>query len=82
MRDTFLNRLTTTINRSKAQTLFLLDLLEYDVFKLMELEEKLKNNFIGYCPGDKEECDKILQMDNGSEWFKMTFKCEIKNVKK
>jgi len=78
MRDKFLDRLTTSTNRTKGQTLFLLNLLQNDMFKLMELEEKLKNNFLHYCPGDKEECDKILGMDNGSEWFKITFKTEYK----
>lgn len=76
--DEFLNRLTTATNRSKGQTLFLLKLLDNDVFKLMELEEKLKNNFVHYCPGDRESCDEVLAMDNGSEWFKLTFKTEYK----
>ena len=78
MREEFLNRFITTINRSKGQTLFLLKLLNNDIFKLMELEEKIKNNHISYCPGDREECDKILSMDNGSEWFKLIFKTECK----
>jgi len=75
MKKEFLDRLTTATNRSKRQAQFLLELLDNDVFKLMELEEKIKNNFIRYCPGDKETCDKILAMDN-SEWFKLTFKKE------
>lgn len=75
---TFLERLTVATNRSRGQTVFLLELLDNDVFKLMELEEKIKNNHIHYCPGDRETCDKILAMDNGSEWFTLTFKSEYK----
>ena len=76
MRDNFLDRLTLATNRSKGQTLFLLKLLDNDVFKLMELEEKLKNNHLNYCPGDRESCDEVLKMDNGSEWLKLIFKIE------
>lgn len=76
--EDFLNRLTIATNRSKGQTLFLLGLLDDDLFKLMELEEKIKNNFVGYCPESREECDKILAMDNGSKWFKLNFKIESK----
>jgi len=76
MREEFLDRLTSATNRSKNQTKFLLDLLDNDVFKLMELEEKLKNNFVGYCPGDRETCDEILSMNNDTVWFKLTFKTE------
>jgi len=76
--DKILNRFILATNRSKNQTKFLLHLLDNDIFKLMELEEKLKNKNIGYCPGDKETCDKILSMNNDSEWFKLIFKTERK----
>jgi len=69
----FLNRLTDVTNRSNGQTLFLLELLDNDVFKLMDLEEKLKNNHLRYCPENKEECETVLNMDNGSYWFKLCF---------
>ncbi len=74
MREEYLDRLILLTNRSKFQTKFLLGLLDNDVFSLMELEEKIKNNFIGYCPDCKDECDKILSMNNGTEWFKLDFK--------
>jgi hypothetical protein len=58
-----LDLLTTLTNRSKQQTLFLFDLLDGDFDKLVLLEEKIKKNFLSYCPGDKEECEKVLSMD-------------------
>jgi len=74
MKNEFLNRFTDVTNRSKHQTLFLLDLLDNDFLKLMELEEKLKNNFLFYCPSTRKECEKVLSMGNGSQWFKLDFK--------
>jgi hypothetical protein len=76
--DNFLNRLRLSVNRSEAQSLFLLELLDGDFVKLLELEEKIKNNFIGYCPADRETCDSILSMDNGTGWYRITFKIERK----
>jgi len=71
MNAEYLNRLTNVTNRSKGQTLFLLELLGYDVLKLLELEEKLQNNFLNYCPGDLKECEKVLNMDKGTNWFNL-----------
>lgn len=56
--------LTNRTNRSKGQTLFLLELLGGDYNKLLELEEHLKNNFCYYCPSDLEEVEKVLSMKN------------------
>lgn len=78
MREKFLNSLTSATNRSKGQTLFLLELLDGDVFKLMELEEKLQNNHIHYCPGDKEECERVLSLGNGNGWFELEFTYKTK----
>jgi len=66
-----LDKLTDVTNRGKGQTLFLLKLLDGDILKLLELEEKLKNNFLHYCPADKEECEKVLSMGNGKDWYKL-----------
>ena len=55
---------TDLSHRSKAQTNFLFDLCEGDLQKLAMLEERIKNNFIHYCPGDKEEVEKILKLPN------------------
>lgn len=47
-------------NRSKSQTLFLLQLLDNDFDKLVLLESKIKEQYIAYCPSTKEEIEKIL----------------------
>lgn len=64
-----LENLSNVTNRSYGQTLFLFELLDKDLKKLVLLEQKLKkNNFLSYCPNDKEECEKVLSMGDGSEW--------------
>lgn len=67
----WLESLSTATNRSKGQTLFLLELMEFNLPKLMYLEEQIKNNFIFYCPGDSEECERILQLTPSKVWFKL-----------
>jgi len=57
-------------NRAEAQTQFLFNLLDGDFNKLCELEEKIKNNFLFFCPDSKEEVNKILKMGYGSHYFK------------
>ena len=57
--------------RSKGQTNYLFDLCDGDFQKLVKLEEKIKNNFIGYCPSSKEEIEKILNMVDESGWFNL-----------
>jgi hypothetical protein len=64
MKAEFVERLSKVTNRSRGQTLFLLDLLDNDVFKLLELEEKLRNNSLFYCPGNRESCEEVLAMEN------------------
>lgn len=54
---------TSATNRSKGQTHFLFDLLDQDFDKLVELEKRIRTNMIGYCPGDVEECDRVLSLD-------------------
>ncbi len=72
-----LDRFTDVTNRSKAQTNFLFDLCDGDFQKLVMLEEKIKNNFLSYCPGDKEEVEKILAIEDESGWFNLD---EFKNL--
>lgn len=72
-----LNEFTNITNRSINQTKFLLELLDGDFMKLIELEEKIKNNFISYCPGDKESVQRILDMDYGKYWWRIKFVREI-----
>jgi len=54
---------TDLTNRKPHQEVFLFDLLNGDFDKLVELEEKLHRNFLFYCPGDLEECEKVLAME-------------------
>lgn len=61
--------LTEQTNRSKGQTNFLYDLVDGDFEKLKELETNIKNCFVSYCPGDKEEVEKVLKMKPKSRWF-------------
>ena len=65
-----LDNFTDLTNRKPFQELFLFDLLGGDFDKLVELEEKLHRNFLSYCPGDKEECEKVLAMDYTSDGVK------------
>ncbi len=55
---------TDFTNRKPHQELVLFDLLDGDFDKLVELEDKLSAYFLCYCPGDKEECEKVLAMEN------------------
>ena len=55
--------LSITTNRSVKQIEFLLSLCDNDFEKLLSLEQKLKENFISYSPGNKEIVEKILKMD-------------------
>ena len=53
-----LTRITDITNRSEGQTQFLFQLVDGDFEKLLLLEKQLKR--LSYCPGDKEEVDKIM----------------------
>jgi hypothetical protein len=64
LQDDLLERFTDKTNRSKAQTNFLYNLLEGNSVKLVELEEKLKNNFLFFVPSDKKEVQRVLEMNN------------------
>ena len=70
--DEKLEKFTDVTNRSVRQTNFLLGLLEGNFERLVELEEKLKNNFIFYCPGDLETVEEIMNTSNGNgNWFNL-----------
>lgn len=49
-------------NRSLNQIKFLFELCDNDFEKLTKLENKIKDNFLFYCPGDKEEVEKVLNL--------------------
>lgn len=57
-----LKEIVSITNRSEAQTQFLLQLVEGDFEKLKQLEKIIKDNHIGYCPGDFEEVNKIFNL--------------------
>lgn len=72
MTDEQLDKFTNETNRSMGQTKFLLNLLDGDFRKLVDLEERVKNLFLSYCPGDKEECEKVLSMPLPKDkWFSL-----------
>ena len=78
-----LNHLTTLTNRSKAQTQELFELCDFDFLKLLELERKIKSNFIFWCPGDHDAVNLIMTMDDISNRFKLDFlMCQPKCVSK
>lgn len=66
VKDIF-DRLSDVTNRSLDQTKFLFKLVDNDLLKLIELEEKIKNNFQA-TPGDKEAVERILNMDYKDYW--------------
>ena len=39
--------------------------------KLIELEEKLKNNNVGWCPGNKDSVQTVLSIGYGDYHFKL-----------
>jgi len=57
------------VNRSNGQVSFLYNLVDGDWDKLLALEYKLKNNFLSYCPGDKESVAEVMSMELKSDWF-------------
>jgi len=77
----FLPNLINRTNRSKNQTLFLYELCDNDLFKLLEVEEKTKNNYLYYCCGDKEELDNVLSMSNNDNKFKLNDIIPINDIK-
>ncbi len=58
--EALIDEITDVTNRSKAQTKFLLELLDGNIAHLMELETGIKYLFVGYCPGDKIEAQIVL----------------------
>lgn len=66
-----MEELTNKTNRSRNQTQFLFELCDFNFEKLVELERKLKNNFVMYVPGDKDEVSRVLSLGEGKDWFKL-----------
>lgn len=64
-----LDFVSNKFNRSKSQVQFLYQLVDGDFEKLLQLEVQMKNLFVSYCPGDKEEVEKILKKEVTNPWF-------------
>ncbi len=72
--------LTRKTNRHSRQTEFLFGLCGNDFQKLLKVEDRLKNYFLWYCPGDEAEVEKVLSLpekfllndkkwEDGSKYF-------------
>ena len=73
MKD-FLEEVSNTVNRSTHQTKELFELCDFNLSKLLNLEEKLKNTFTFYCPGDKETVEYVLNLKDKVDCFRFKFK--------
>jgi len=58
--DNLLEWFSTYFNRGLPQCSFLLDLCDGNYMKLRELEVQIKDKFVFYCPGNKEEVAKVM----------------------
>jgi hypothetical protein len=56
--------ITHQTRRGNNQTQFLYQLVDGDFEKLKQLELKLQNNFIHYCPSTREQVEEILNKPN------------------
>ena len=83
-----ISKISTVFNRSIQQTNFLFELLGNNYQRLIDLELKIKNNFINYCPGDLEDVEVIMNQETRTDWFNIslfpegTIKIRIKKENK
>jgi len=63
-----MEKLTKQTGRHPRQTQFLFELCDFDFEKLVQLERKVKNNFLP-CPGDKDAVNEVLKMKDGNSIF-------------
>lgn len=73
LKEGLLKMLMTKTNRSKLQTQELYNLVDGSLEKLMELEYKLKNGFVNYCPSTKEEVEKMMINNPISTHFRFNY---------
>ena len=66
-----LDKVSDQTGRSLKQTRELLELCDWEFHTLLKLEEKLKNNHVGYTPGDVETVQTVLNLGNGSGYFRI-----------
>jgi len=50
-------------NRSFRQTMDLFELLDFDFEKLKNLESKIQQKHVGYCPSTLDEVENILKIN-------------------
>ena len=58
-------------NRSYNQTQQLFELYDCDFEKLKNVEKQMRNCFCFYCPGDKEELEKVMKLTPKTDKFKL-----------
>jgi hypothetical protein len=63
--------LTDRTNRSTGQTQFLYQLVDGNFEKLKQLEVQIKNCFYSACPADKRTVDKVMSMQQKSDYFSL-----------
>lgn len=74
--------LTKRTNRHPRQATVLFEACGYDFQKMLKVEERVKNYFLFYCPGDAEEVEKVLALpekfllndkkwEDGSKYFSL-----------
>jgi len=66
-----IDKISTIFNRSIQQTNFLFELLDNDFQRLIDLELKIKNSFIHYCPSNIDEVNQIMKLENKTDYFKI-----------
>jgi hypothetical protein len=64
----FIEWVSTKYNRSTNQTKELFNLCDNQPFKLMRLENTIKEKFIKYCPADEKTINEILNTPTLAEF--------------
>jgi hypothetical protein len=64
-----LKELTKLTGRSEGQTKELFRLCDYNFQKLKDLELKVKQLHLSYCPNSKEEVEKLLSTEVKNPWL-------------
>ena len=67
--EEFCEELSRHTLRSKMQTMELFSLVGNDRSFMLELENRLKNCHVHYCPGNEEAVNRVMAIAPQSEWF-------------
>lgn len=83
--EDLLDKLVEKSNRSKPQTKLLFELCNENFEELVLLEKQILVHLVHYCPGDREEVDKLLLLKTeDNEWYKTKYgkewmkKCSVR----